>query len=331
VSKYFGIALAIGSLAISGCSSTVFKPFDADKNSVSMDARQRTIVSVDRGTPGQPRRIVCAEPSPDALATIAASAAGSAGVSGIPQVPGSAEIAASMTSAEQAAMIGARNSTIQLLRDGLYRACEAYMNGALGDFGYGLVLANYGRVMVALLTADGLVRPALVPPVVIGSVTGNVTTSAEGSASGMGAKKDGTKDAAPTDGNSPNHVAKGEATGGTELKAADKQDSQPGQINGDQAVRIFENVVFPLANPTADPAGKFMEVAVACMIWLDNSGLKQVKLTDNPLQNSCAQIVQGAPQIAEPAIIAKLIALYGPNTVKMAAAAKAPTTVAFKP
>ena len=76
-----------------------------------MDARQRTILSVERGTPAESHRVVCAEPSPDALATIAASAAASGGVSGLPQLPGSAEIATSLTRAEQAAMIGARNST----------------------------------------------------------------------------------------------------------------------------------------------------------------------------------------------------------------------------
>ena len=112
MAKYWGVALAVGSLALGGCSSTIFKPFDADKSSLSMDARQRTILSVERGTPTDPHRVVCAEPSPDALATIAASGGLSGGVSGLPHVPGSAEVATSFTSAEQAAMIGARNSTI---------------------------------------------------------------------------------------------------------------------------------------------------------------------------------------------------------------------------
>jgi hypothetical protein len=70
-----------------------------------------------------------------------------------------AQLAFQHAVAEQVAYIGVRNSTIQLLRDGLYRACEAYMNGAIGDFGYALFLANYGRLMVALLTAEGLTRP----------------------------------------------------------------------------------------------------------------------------------------------------------------------------
>jgi hypothetical protein len=192
--KHWRVALAIGSVALGGCNSVIFEPFDADKGSLSMDARQRTILSVERGEPPGSHRIVCAEPSPDALATIAASAGVSGGISGIiPQLPGSADLAASFASGEQAAMIGARNSTIQLLRDGLYRACEAYMNGALGDFGYGLVLVNYGRVMVSLLTADGLAHPGLVKPVVIGSTPGNTTTSSKGSKSGSETKSEGSE------------------------------------------------------------------------------------------------------------------------------------------
>ncbi len=306
--RYWGVALAVGGLAMGGCSGTIFKPFDADKGSVSLDARQRTIISVERGTPPETHRVVCAEPSPDALATIAASGGLSGGVSGIPQLPGSAEVATSFTSAEQAALIGARNSTIQLLRDGLYRACEAYMNGALGDFGYGLVLVNYGRVMVSLLTADGLAHPPMLPPVVIGSMTGTITTSAEGSANVPA--KDGTE-TMPAAGPATHAAAAGVGANAA-LASAPAPDKAPdGQIS-DQAESIFRNVVFPLANPTSDPAGKFMEVAVACMVWLDNSGLKKAKEGSDVLQDLCKSMLAQAPQIAGPAIRAKLISLYGP-------------------
>jgi hypothetical protein len=95
MARYRGVALAtVASLALGGCSSTIFKPFDADQGSVSMDARQRAILSVERGTPPDTHRIVCAEPSPDALATIAASAGLSGGISGITSgLPGKAELA----------------------------------------------------------------------------------------------------------------------------------------------------------------------------------------------------------------------------------------------
>ena len=327
--RYLGVALAIGSVALGGCNSVIFKQFDADKGSLSMDARQRTILSAERGTPSDPHRIVCAEPSPDALATIAASAGVSGGISGIiPQLPGSADLAASFASGEQAAMIGARNSTIQLLRDGLYRACEAYMNGALGDFGYGLVLVNYGRVMVSLLTADGLAHPGLVQPVVIGSTPGNTTTSAKGSKSGSETKSEGTEAAtasdaaeivpasAPATGN-VNHEASAGAGAATAVAAASVPTLPQSQIN-DQAARIFENVVFKLANPMEDPGGKFMEVTVACMLWLDNTGVKKPKTDTDDLQDLCKAMVANAPDVAGPAIRAKLIKAYGPDAFSMA-------------
>ena len=181
-------------------------------------------------------------------------------------------------------MIGARNSTIQLLRDGLYRACEAYMNGALGDFGYGLVLVNYGRVMVSLLTADGLARPALVPPVVIGSLPGKVTTETKARAAAGDRPRrwqrdaSGGPDRAPA---KPPRCRRQPPVGGSTVSAA------VGRQLNDQAERIFEKVVLPLANPTQDPAGKFIEVTVACMLWLDSTGLKRTKSDSDDLRTVC--------------------------------------------
>src|SRR4051794_25122437 len=80
---------ALACVMLSGCAGgKIFEPYDADKTSVSMDARQRVILSVDRtGPDGVKRRIVCAEPSPDTIAAAAASAGLTGGVSGIPEAP----------------------------------------------------------------------------------------------------------------------------------------------------------------------------------------------------------------------------------------------------
>ena len=331
--KYWAIAAAIGSLAMTGCTETIFKPFDADKGSVSMDARQRAILSVERGTPREPHRIVCAEPSPDALATIAASAGLSGSLSGLPQFPGKAELASSFASGEQAGMIGARNSTIQLLRDGLYRACEAYMNGALGDFGYGLVLVNYGRVMVSLLTADGLTHPALVQPVVIGSTPGAVTTQIKDGQSTPDKSKDAAdktqdaaKDVKTADDKKVIPAAAPAKDGGADREPATGADPAkpvtnpaapglaPGQLN-DQAQHVLENVVYKLANPTEDPGGKFIEVAVACMLWLDNTGLKKASADSAGLDKLCGSIVELAPELGKQAIEAKIADAYPPIKV----------------
>jgi hypothetical protein len=300
MARYWGAALAaIGGIALAGCSGTIFKPFDADRGSVSMDARQRAIISVERGTPPDSRRIVCAEPSPDALATIAASAGLSGGISGITSgLPGKAELASSFASGEQAAMIGARNSTIQLLRDGLYRACEAYMNGALGDFGYGLVLVNYGRVMVALLTADGLAHPVLVPPVVIGSTPGKVTTEAKAA----GGQKDASGAGGVTPAAGPANDGSTEASTEADAATAVSGGSVPTPIKlelNDQAEHIFQTVVLPLVNPTQDPPGKLLEVTVACMLWLDSTGPRRTEARGGDLQRICDALADKAPALVE--------------------------------
>ncbi|AIW21041.1 hypothetical protein F0267_17645 [Vibrio coralliilyticus] len=141
---------------IVGCSSTIFKKFDvAENESVSLDARQRTIIVQPNhrysNVNGESlAKVVCAEPSPDALSALSASLAGSANYKD--------DVAAKLSSAisESAKGLGVRNATIQLLRDGLYRACEAYANGALDEFQYGLTSAKYEDIMVTLLAIEQL-------------------------------------------------------------------------------------------------------------------------------------------------------------------------------
>ncbi|MCB1885733.1 MAG: hypothetical protein KDG89_17385, partial [Geminicoccaceae bacterium] len=174
-----GLAVSCLTLALPACNDQheVFRPFDVDAVSVSTDAKQRVILSAVRGTEGKRRRVVCAEPSPDAVSALAASTGGSLGVAlpaGATPEQIQANLALTRAVAEQVAYVGVRNATIQLLRDGLYRACEAYMNGAVGDFGYALILTNYGKTMAALLTIDGVTRPGFTGATVLtGTASGN--------------------------------------------------------------------------------------------------------------------------------------------------------------
>lgn len=140
--------LPIMVLSLSGCTSAIFNRFDAmGGNSVTMDARQRAIVILENQTG---KKIACAEPSPDALSALGASLSASGDYKG--------EVSAKLSSAisESVKGLGLRSNTIQLLRDGLYRACEAYANGALSEFEYGLTAAKYGDVMVTLLAIEQL-------------------------------------------------------------------------------------------------------------------------------------------------------------------------------
>jgi len=102
-----------------------------------------------------PRVIRCAEPSPDIAKAIGdAFKLDVAGKATIESVPFEARLAAERQRAEALAQLGERLATIQMLRDGLFRACEAYSNGALGAVNYGAILTAYDDLMVTLLTGE---------------------------------------------------------------------------------------------------------------------------------------------------------------------------------
>jgi hypothetical protein len=101
--------------------------------------------------PGQ--NILCEEPSPDwaiAFGTAFAGAA-SGGASGGPSgsVSGSANTTEAITAA------AGRTAGVVALRDGLYSACEAYANQAIGKDAYSLILSQYGNLLVALASGGG--------------------------------------------------------------------------------------------------------------------------------------------------------------------------------
>lgn len=148
------------------CTSTITRPISVDENSFSLSAEQRVFLSRDRSSPfTTTHRVTCAEPSPDALKAVAASLSAQA------EAAGQGGGGFSSSSAESAASIGLRTATIQLLRDGLYRICEAYANGALSEFGYALALSNFDEIMIRLISVEGLTGTRQATQVVIGTST----------------------------------------------------------------------------------------------------------------------------------------------------------------
>jgi len=131
---------------------------DRSAHSALIDAKQRAILSVAASGVSQngERRevIVCAEPSPDALSAISSTFAGSAG--GL--FPSGEQVQVSLAAAlqETARELGQRNATIQLLRDGLYRQCEAYLNGLIDKPYYEQIANKYANAMVTLLAIEEL-------------------------------------------------------------------------------------------------------------------------------------------------------------------------------
>jgi hypothetical protein len=114
---------ACADLTSIGRSRTLPSSTTVDGRALHLDAKQRVVIAK-AGTRDNPD-MVCAEPSPDALSAFASSLSGGISVSG--EGAGSAAGALS----EAAASIGLRTQSITLMRDALYRVCEAYYNGQL--------------------------------------------------------------------------------------------------------------------------------------------------------------------------------------------------------
>ncbi len=139
---------------------------DKDKENSSQDEPEGTDLSEQQGQSEENKSekneqstrlrqvIVCAEPSPDALSSISniLSASIGNGISGSNDGSGNATIDQALE--EIAQKLAARNATIQLLRDGLYRQCEAYLNGMIDKKEYKDLADRYIDGMVALLAIE---------------------------------------------------------------------------------------------------------------------------------------------------------------------------------
>lgn len=115
------------------------------------DAKQRVVVSsVRHSDDGNGKDLaICAEPSPDALSAIAASQGFSLSQQEI-------ETAFNNALAESAGSIGLRTQSIQLMRDSMYRLCEAHMSGAIGDLAFETLHRRFQSSMVAILAIEQL-------------------------------------------------------------------------------------------------------------------------------------------------------------------------------
>lgn len=170
------LALALSTALLAGCTSTIHRTVDIDNGTgLSLDAKQRLLLVTEKGGLGADRRVVCAEPSPDAITSLAFALSGSVGT---PKIGGA--LGAGLS--EAVASIGLRTQTIQLLRDGYYRLCEGYMNGALSREQYNFALVNIGKVMIPLMAIDAIAGTPRPPAVII--APGNPGSSASNTATG---------------------------------------------------------------------------------------------------------------------------------------------------
>ncbi len=165
---YFTAALAVVSL--SGCANfnSIYRELKTSEGSGALiDIKQRAIIAA-KNDQAPFKVVVCAEASPDSLSAYAAELAGKADLpNGV-----SAQLASAFH--ESASFTGLRTQSIQLLRDSMYRTCEAFMNGAITQGQYDLLARRYQKHTVALLAIEQMTGAIKVPPVTI-----NTSGSAE--------------------------------------------------------------------------------------------------------------------------------------------------------
>ena len=138
------------------------KPLGTSGTALLTSADVRLVASTTPRPDSQPGRvrptqITCIEPSPDIAKAVHESFnfGGSLGLGGLPSgVSADLALAFAKARAESVAQMTERLATIQLLRDGLYRACEAYANGAISDTTYAVLLSRYDDTMVTLLMGE---------------------------------------------------------------------------------------------------------------------------------------------------------------------------------
>jgi hypothetical protein len=120
---------------------------------VHLDAQQRLLIATARG--------FCAEPSPDALAAYA-SALGFG-------ISNPTKQAASLSNAlsSNAGSIGLRTQSITLMRDALYRLCEAQQNGAIDDLQLAHLMTRSQDLTAVVLAIEQLTGAVVAPPIVL--------------------------------------------------------------------------------------------------------------------------------------------------------------------
>lgn len=116
------------------------------------------------------RRLVCAEPSPDALSTLAASVAASVGINGQGGSLGGG--------VSEAAALAGRTGATQILRDLGYRACEGVMNGVIGAAEYDRIIGGTPPTVLGLVAVEGLTGMRWADKVVIKSDAPATTSNA---------------------------------------------------------------------------------------------------------------------------------------------------------
>lgn len=158
------LALLLACL-LGGCAylTTYNHDFKQGKTYVdAMDVKQRVvftqdvpIVDKDGRATNKSYTVTCAEPSPDALTVLA----GSGGLSLADGTGKTANLSGALS--ESGAFVGLRTQSIQLLRDQLYRLCEAYASGGMNGPEFRAMQRRFQSTVLGLLAIEQLTKPVV--------------------------------------------------------------------------------------------------------------------------------------------------------------------------
>lgn len=148
-SKFFIVACV--ALCLAGCVETPWRTNIGSTRALMTPADARIIT--ERPRPSYKTPILCAEPSPDiakALSTLAKLSGGN----------GAVNVGGGISTAESVSLLAGRTAGVVALRDGLFKACEAYANGVITSKSYALILGNYGDILVTLMLGEDVAGAA---------------------------------------------------------------------------------------------------------------------------------------------------------------------------
>lgn len=129
----------------------------ADSKNLASGANVRYVNDRLREMPGRedhPLATMCTEPSPDVAVAFGTSIAAQASIAA--QGGGQNSGSFNASTSEVATALAGRTASVLALRDGLYATCQAYANGALGQSAYALGLSQYGNLLVAMTSVNGV-------------------------------------------------------------------------------------------------------------------------------------------------------------------------------
>ena len=191
------VLAAAALLTCSGCANymTLGRRTDLPDGgkAIHLDAPQRLAYVSKEGS-------VCAEPSPDALQAYANSFGTTL------SRPNEASVNLAAAFSENSASIGLRTQAITLMRDALYRICEAHHNRALGDEDVVQLLQRSQELTVGILAIEQLTGAVVARQVVLttganAAVTANMNSTqaeADKAAKDLETKKTALSDAKAT-------------------------------------------------------------------------------------------------------------------------------------